>query len=156
MEVRLCDRNLGSHNLLTPPEPPETQLQLQTLASKLEVMPTLEKIVLDISVYVDEEDQDMEEAQVSDETRLIGNGNHRRSEIEEMEKTASSYGWAVEVQRVKRRTWRTSDGQWIFYSQEDADEYEEELLDEEFDREQEREQAFSAVILGPGLRMRRR
>ncbi|KAK8063677.1 hypothetical protein PG996_008329 [Apiospora saccharicola] len=124
--------------------------------NELESMSIPGKIVLDIRVYVDEEDQDMEEAQISDEARMIGNGNHRRSEIDEMEKTALSYGWAVEVQRVKRRTWSTSDGQWILYTQEDADGYEEELLDEIWEREQEREQAFSPVILGRGLRMRRR
>ncbi|KAK7963983.1 hypothetical protein PG988_010957 [Apiospora saccharicola] len=156
LEFRLCDRHLGSHSLMALSGPPESKLQLQTLASELESMSIPGKIVLDIRVYVDEEDQDMEEAQISDEARMIGNGNHRRSEIDEMEKTALSYGWAVEVQRVKRRTWSTSDGQWILYTQEDADGYEEELLDEIWEREQEREQVFSSVILGRGLRMRRK
>ncbi|KAK8062628.1 hypothetical protein PG997_014725 [Apiospora hydei] len=161
LEFRLVDWELSGHSLLELYELPETQLQLKTLASTLEGMTNPENVVLDIRVYVDEDDQEvkydlanrLDEIPTGKKVMVVGNGNHRRKEIDDMESLALSYGWTVKVKRIKRRTWTTSDGECIVYSQEDLEAYKDDLVELELQRESER--LWGPVIIGPGLRMRR-
>ncbi|KAK8062627.1 hypothetical protein PG997_014724 [Apiospora hydei] len=142
IQFRLSDSSRSSYRLGGGPVPPDTPAQLHTLAANLKDIPWLEKVIIHIGVFTNKDDQEpeddeqtsagnddqvnTEEPVEADDAEVItgpdiammGNGNHTRKQVAEMERVVLSYGWDVDMGgELKRRTWRSSDNKWVFYNE---------------------------------------
>ncbi|KAK7959781.1 uncharacterized protein PG986_004635 [Apiospora aurea] len=178
IKTRLMDSSRDFYRLDEGPVPPDTPAQLHKLAANLKDIPWLEKVIIHIGVFTNKADQEPEDdeqtsaandAQADNEEpdewddaevitglyiAMVGNGNHTRKQIADMERAALSYGWDVDMGgKLKRRTRRSSDNRWVLHNEADLDEYEdalEEAAEAEAEAEEEEAGEGGARISGGG------
>ncbi|KAK8062629.1 hypothetical protein PG997_014726 [Apiospora hydei] len=146
LEFLLEDSQPTSDCLPTCSWSPSTHDHFQALALHLKDMPSLEKVIVNLRGYVDENGNPIHyplpniPTEAGESSGSSRSQRTRHDDISNMVKSLG-FGWFVRMTEMKKPTLRSSDGRRIFYCSKALQVYERWAREEEYERKIEREMA---------------
>ncbi|KAK8112954.1 hypothetical protein PG984_013480 [Apiospora sp. TS-2023a] len=143
LEFLLDDAHPISDCLITSSWSPNTHDHFQALSLYLQTFPLLEKVIINLRGYVDEDGYPISRRAPGGDGETGESSNSQRTRRDDVSDMVQSlgFGWDIKMSQVEKPALYSEDDRCVFRCQEDLEKYEEMVREEEYQREKEREEA---------------